>query len=173
MIHFLRSLILLAVTLYGVGASLDITDGTARAERLISSSAGLDLRKVYFSIATQQEFHGQLYDYAIAKLAKAGLFPIHEQPYKQGAPFLKLTIEPTPLEMKHTAKVLYKTHLELYENVYTERTPSAKVWAVTWFYGLPDPVVTEAVSLDRLRNDLDALLDGFIIDYKVANPDKR
>ena len=75
--------------------------------------------------------------------------------------------------MKHTAKVLYKTHLELYENVYTERTPSAKVWAVTWFYGLPDPVVTEAVSLDRLRNDLDALLDGFIIDYKVANPDKR
>ena len=173
MIHFLRSLILLAVTLYGVGASLDITDGTARAERLISSSAGLDLRKVYFSIATQHEFHGQLYDYAIAKLAQAGLFPIHDQPYQQGAPLMKLTIEPTPMDIELPTKVLYNTHLKLYENVYTERIPSVKVWAVTWFYGLEDPLVTDPVSVDRLKKDLDAILDLFIIDYKIANTDKR
>ena len=48
-----------------------------------------------------------------------------------------------------------------------------KVWAVTWFYGLEDPLVTDPVSVDRLKKDLDAILDLFIIDYKIANPDKR
>jgi hypothetical protein len=165
-------LIITVAIVFGVWFHIDDT-GSAKAERLISSSAGLDLRKVYFIINTQREFHDQLYDYAITKLTKAGLLPIHDRVYKEGAPVLQLTLNPTPLGIDPVSKVMYRTRLELFENVYTERTPRVRAWAVTWSYGLPDPLIVDSVSLDQLKNDVDEFLDDFILDYKYANPDKR
>ena len=104
---------------------------------MISSSAGLDVSKVYFLLWTGHEFQDQLFKHAIARLAKAGLFPIHDRTHKQGEAVLKVIIEASPVTGL-PGKVMYKRSLELYENVFTERTPPARVWTVTWSGGIPE-----------------------------------
>jgi hypothetical protein len=93
---------------------------------LISSSAGLDVSKVYFSLWTGHEFQDQLVEPAIARFAKAGLFPIHDRTHKQGEAVLKVIIEASPVTGL-PGKVMYKRSLELYKNVFTERNPPARV----------------------------------------------
>jgi len=144
----LRMAFLLLLGLFFCGFLLDSNTptGIANAERLISSSAGLDVSKVYFKLDTEYDFHGELYEYAASKLAHAGLFFIRNKPYEQGAPVLKLTIYRKRIAA--TPKVLYKTSLDLYENAVTERVPPVKVWTVTWTYGTEPRVEDESALIE-------------------------
>ena len=56
---------------------------------------------------------------------------------------------------------MYKRSLELYENVFTERTPRIRTWAITWSGGIPDPILVDQMNIDQLKTDLDGLLDHF------------
>ena len=84
------------------------------------------MSKVYFLLWTVHEFQDQLVEPAIARFAKAGLFPIHDRTHKQGEAVLKVIIEASPVTGL-PGKVMYKRSLELYKNVFTERTPPARV----------------------------------------------
>jgi hypothetical protein len=70
-------------------------------------------------------------------------------------------------------KVMYQRSLELYENVFTERTPPARVWTVTRSAGIPDPILVDQMNIDQIKTDLDGLLDDFTMDYKYANQGKK
>lgn len=165
---FFRTLLLLIVI---VQTSLPVQaeETTTEGERLISSTAGLKLESVYFAIRTDREYHDAIEERMLRTLSARGLQTNMNWPYQQGKPLLQLTVRTEPLENCQSGKVLYYQNLELFENVISERSPHVRAWTRTWAFGFDTPLITEAVSQERLQKDADELIEGFIIDFLYAN----
>ena len=145
---------------------------SSKEESLISSLHGLHLDQMHLSVDTDYKYHNLIHDRVLGSFKKHGLKidmnPPH-WPYKQGHALLQLTVRSEPLHGEKMKKVLYYRKLELFEHVVSDRSPSIRTWAVTWSYGIPDPIVTDPISLERLGKDTDELLDFFIQDFLYAN----
>jgi hypothetical protein len=143
-----------------------------KGENLISSLSGVHLEQMHLYVDTDYKYHDEIHDRVLRSFKKRGLKidmdPPH-WPYKQGHALLHLTLRSEPLQGEKTEKVLYYRKLELFEHVLSDRSPPIRAWAVTWSYGIPDPIVTDPTSLERVEKDADELLDFFIRDYLHAN----
>lgn len=142
---------------------------TTEGERLISSTAGLKLESVYFAVRTDYAHHAVIEERVLRTLSARGLRTNMDWPYQQGRPLLQLTVRTEPLGNCQTGQVLYYQNLDLFETVISDRSPHIKTWTRTWTYGLGDPTITEAVTLERLQKDADELIEGFITDFLYAN----
>ena len=141
----------------------------AEAERSISTSTGLDIRKTEFAIITKREFYDRFHNRALERLAKARLILKQRDPDRNlEYPVLLLTLDPKIMK-DCPGKVLYTRKLEIQENVLTEREPRRRTWATTWFNGVPEPLISNDLTVEQLEKELDGLIDGFILDYTVAN----
>lgn len=138
-------------------------------ETLRSSLAGLNLEKVYLSVDTDHKYHDTIRDRVIHALNIHGLKLSENELYRQGQILLKLTIRPDPIEKGISEKVLYYRKIELFENVISERTPTIKTWAVTWSFGIPDPILSSMISKEQLERDANELIGGFIQDFLFTN----
>lgn len=174
---FTKGVIILSMVLVAQGgfAISDDSGQVIQERKLIPTVENLNFDMVSFSLWTKHEFHERLYDRAIKKLSESGLYK-----KTRGAEassdkniILKLILRPIPLEEACPEKVLYVKNLELIEEVVPKRNPKILIpFVVTWSYGLPTPYITDDVSIDQLEADLDALLNVFIMSYKMGNPKK-
>lgn len=144
-------------------------DTSSEGEPLRSSLAGLKLDTVYLRVSTDYAHQSTIEDRVLRALNARGLHTRTDWPYQQGKPLLKLTLRTEALSDRPSDKVLYYQNFELFENVISERSPHIKTWTVTWTYGLPDPIVTDMVSLEQLEKDADEFVEHFIRDFLYAN----
>ena len=147
-------------------------EGSSKGESLLSSLYGVHLEQMHLYVDTDYKYHDVIHDLVLRSFKKRGLKidmdPPH-WPYKQGHTLLHLTVRSEPLHGEKTEKVLYYRKLELFEHVISDRSPHIRAWAVTWSYGIPDPIVTDPLSLEQLEKDADDLLTTFIQDFLYAN----
>jgi hypothetical protein len=147
-------------------------EGSSKGESLVSTLYGLHLEQVHLYVDTDYKYHDVIHDRVLRSFKKGGLKidmdPPH-WPYKQGHALLHLTVRSEPLHGEKTEKVLYYRKLELFEHIISDRSPRIRAWAVTWSYGIPDPIVIDPPSLEQLEKDADDLLNTFIQDFLYAN----
>ena len=147
-------------------------EDSSREESLISSLYGLHLDQMHLHVDTDYKYHDVIHDRVLRSFKKRGLKididPPH-WPYKQGHALLQLTVRSDPLHGEKPEKVLYYQKLELFEHVISDRSPRIRALVVTWKYGIPDPIVTDPISLEQLEKDVDDLIGFFIQDYLYAN----
>lgn len=165
---FFRTLLLL-ILIVQPSQPVQAEETTTEGERLISSTAGLKLESVYFAVRTDYGYHEAIEERMLRTLSARGLQTNTDWPYQQGKPLLQLTVRTEPLENCQSGQVLYYQNLELFENVISERSPHVRAWTRTWAFGIDTPLVTKAVSLERLQKDGDELIEGFITDFLYAN----
>ncbi len=144
-------------------------EASSEGEALRSSLAGLKIDTVYLRVSTDYAHQSAIEDRVLRALKARGLHTRTDWPYQQGKPLLKLTLRTQALSDCPSDKVLYYQNFELFEEVISERSPHIKTWAVTWTYGLPDPIVTNMVSLEQLGRDADEFVEQFVIDFLYAN----
>lgn len=147
-------------------------EAPSKGDTVRSSLVGLRLEKVHLYVDTDYKHHDVIRNRILHNLNKSGLklnMEYPHWPFKQGQAILHLTIRSEPLHEEASVQVLYNRKLELFEYVTPERTQQIKVWAATWSYGIPDPVLTDSTPLERLEKDADDLLDAFIQDFLYAN----
>lgn len=139
---------------------------------LYTTPRGLDLDSVEFAfLGKNNEFYDHLYDRALERFRQAGVH-LKTNTFKPGDILLLLTINPAPLEGCED-KYLYTLRLEIGEMVVTERTPQQRNWSITYELGEPPSVVDGArVALGNLEQDLDELIDDFLVEYEHANSNK-
>ena len=148
---------------------LEGKEASTGGEILRSSLAGLNLERVYLSVDTDHKYHDTIRDRVIRAFNKHGLKLSENELYKQGQILLKLTVRPDPIKGGGSGNVLYYKKLELFENVISERSPKIKTWAVTWSFGIPNPILSGTISIDQLERDADELIGGFIQDFLFTN----
>jgi len=143
--------------------------GRVTAERLISTSAGLDFSQVHVVLNTEHDLYDRFYSRALDRLSKAGLKPRMDA-YKEGNTALEITLRSKLLNDSCQKKRLYSQKLELKEKVAIDRNPKLHPWVVTWSYGVPEPYVVDAITVEKMEKDLDELIDAFLTDYRISNP---
>lgn len=143
---------------------------TAHADDVLrSTSYGLDLAKVTLSVTTNHEFHDRFYKRVLARLSQKKLYINSNGPSSKDDPVLHIRVETTSINEPCSKMVLYYQNLEVVENVISERTPNIRTKAVTWSYGVPDPIVSHRPTVEFLEKAVDELIDHFIFDYSYAN----
>lgn len=167
----LKSKVVIILLVLFFGSDFNGSGGEAKAEIVMSTITGLDLNKVILLVHTQPKFKERLYARTVQQLAKAGLrtSPDQYDANRVGVALLELTVNPEPLDIKCPGKVMYINKLVLNENVFPERNPKLKIWSATWIYGLPEPIVIENITIEKLEADLDALVAHFIESYRLGN----
>lgn len=148
---------------------LDKNQPTAHAEVLVSTLYGLDLATVTLYVQTEDKYHERLQNRIVSRLAAKRLSINTTRAFKQGDPSLNVTLDWEPIADAGVNKGLYYRKIELFEGVVTERIPHVRAWAVTAASGLPEPIVSDRPTIERLERDLDWLLDDFIKVYLDAN----
>ena len=153
---------------------LESKETSTGGEMLRSSLAGLNTERVYLSVDTDHKYHDTIRDRVLRAFNKQGLRFSENEVYQQGQILLKLTVRPDPIRSDPikgggAGNVLYYKNLELFENVISERSPKIKTWAVTWSFGIPNPILSGMISIDQLERDADELIGGFIQDFLFTN----
>ena len=170
--NFFRTVGLICVLAFIVGIGTFGLSKISYAERLISTSHGLDLSQLYLVVEAPPEYDEQLYNLAHDHLTQAGLYTKTKftHSYKQWEPLFRFTFEVEPVEKTSSNLFLYSKRLEIVEQVVPERMIKVYAWAVTWSVGSSWPEVRkERLTLKDLENDLVELLRRFLLDYKYAN----
>lgn len=140
------------------------------AEIFHSTSQGLDLSKFFLVVDVPHKYYERLWGRAIRNLEQAGLKTRPAKFYKEFEPVFRITLEVEPLGDKCPDHFLYRTSLEIQEQVVPERSHKIRAWAVTWSLGSDTPEVRKGhVTLEELEKDLDQLMKVFIQDYQYAN----
>ncbi len=157
------------------GGTVPGDGGGVQAEVAIPTVTGLDFDKVEFVLWTQHEYHDQLYARAIEQFRKAGLYSRTDgtETHQDKIATLTLALDVTPLDETSPAKFMYKKKLELREEVIPTRNPKVHFSAVTWSLASQEPISTDRVTLEQLKDDLDQMLYQFILAYKMGNPSKN
>ena len=171
-INFFRTVGLLCVLAFIVGIGTFGLSTMSYAERLISTSHGLDLSQLHLVVEAPPEYDEQLYKVAHDHLTQAGLYTKTKftHSYKQWEPVFRFTFEVEPVEEGSPNLFLYSRRLEIVEHVVPEREVKVYAWAVTWSMGSSWPEVRkERLTLRDLEKDLMELLGRFLLDYKYAN----
>ncbi len=171
-INFLRPLALISVFMFIGGMGTIGSPTKSYAEKLLSSSHGLDLSQLHLVVEASPEYEERLYKRAHKHFTQTGLHIKSKftNTYKQWEPLFRLTFEVEPVDKTSSNLFLYSKRLEVVENVVPERTIKVRAWAVTWSVGSSWPEVRkERLTLQDLEKDLDELLKLFLQDYKYAN----
>jgi len=170
--NFLRTMALILVFMFIVGMGTVGSSTKSYAEKLLSTSHGLDLSQLHLVVEAPPEYDEQLYKRAHDHLTQAGLYIKSKftNTYKQWEPLFRLIFEVEPVDKTSSNLFLYSKRLEIVENVVPERTIKVRAWAVTWSVGSSWPEVRrERITLRALEKDLDELLRKFLQDYNYAN----
>jgi hypothetical protein len=136
----------------------------------VATTQNLDLNQVHFVVVASPEVRARLYDQTMTLFAKAGLpLPHAGDSHTPAAATLTLTLDPHPLDASCPDKVLYKPSLLLVEPVIIQRS-SVVMNDTTWLLETRAQV-RNPVEISTLETDLDRLIQQFITDYKVGNPE--
>ena len=148
------------------------TTGVAATTAYMHSTEQLDLRQVQLIVVAPDQLGESLQSQALALFSKAGL-PLHSAHSPQTSPpaILTLTLDPRPIGDHCPGKVLYAPSLALTEPVTIARTGST-ILDTTWLFEIRTEV-RRPVDHDRIKADLDLLINQFITDYKTANRQSR
>lgn len=138
----------------------------------MSSTEQLDLRQVQLVVVASDQLRESLRNRALARFTEAGL-PLPSAYSSQTSPptVLTLTLDPRPISNHCPGKVLYSPSLALTEPVTIARTGST-IQDTTWLFETGTEL-RESVDHDRIKADMDLLINQFITDYKAANRQPR
>jgi hypothetical protein len=149
------------------------TLGEAATTAYMRSTEQLDLRQVQLVVVAPDQLRESLQSQALAHFSSAGL-PLPSAHSSQTAPptVLTLTLDPRPInDHCPLSKVLYAPSLALTEPVTIARTGST-IQDITWLFETGKEV-RGPVDHDRIKADVDLLMNQFITDYKTANRHPR
>ena len=141
----------------------------AHTEALRSTLYGLDLATVTLYVVADPKYDERLRSRILSRLTGKKLSINSTRPFKQGEPLLQVTLNWEPIDELGPNKGLYYRKIDLSESVVTERMPRVRAWASTASYGIPEPIISDRPTIEKLERDLDWLLDAFIKDYSDAN----
>lgn len=144
------------------------TLSAAATTAYMSSTEQLDLRQVQLVVVASDQLRESLRNRALARFTEAGL-PLPSAYSSQTSPptVLTLTLDPRPIPNHCPGKVLYSPSLALTEPVTIARTGST-IQDTTWLFETGTEL-SESVDHDRIKADMDLLINQFITDYKTAN----
>jgi len=138
----------------------------------MSSTEDLNLRQVQLVVVASDQLRESLHNQALARFAETGLPLPTAYPFQTSPPtVLTLTLDPRPIGDHCPGKVLYAPSLALTEPVTIARTGST-ILDTTWLFEIRTEV-RRPVDHDRIKADLDLLINQFITDYKTANRQSR
>jgi len=138
----------------------------------MSSTEDLNLRQVQLVVVASDQLRESLHNQALARFAETGLPLPTAYPFQTSPPtVLTLTLDPRPIGDHCPGKVLYAPSLALTEPVTIARTGST-ILDTTWLFEIGTEV-RRPVDHDRIKADLDLLINQFITDYKTASRQPR
>jgi hypothetical protein len=144
------------------------TTVAAAATVYMSSTEGLDLRRVQLIVVAPDKLKEALHDRALKLFAEAGLpSPGSHSSKAPPSAVLTLTLDPRPIDSVCPGKVLYAPSLVLTEPVTIARAGST-IQDTTWLFETGREV-REPVDDERITADLDRFIGQFIADYQTAN----
>lgn len=132
----------------------------------VPTTAGLDFDQVNFVVVAQPEHRERLYSRALRQLRESGIYKEGSGHGTKKSATLTLTLKPE--QDTCPGKVLYAPSLMLREEVIVERN-GVSMQDVTWSSKrAPYPVLPP--SIQEIEAELDGLIAGFIVNYKMGNP---
>jgi hypothetical protein len=144
------------------------TTSVAATTAYMRSTEQLDLHQVQLVVVAPDRLGESLRNRALARFTENGLpLPSAHSSQTTVPIVLTLTLDPRPIGDQCPGKVLYVPSLTLTEPVTIARTGST-IQGTTWLFetGIE---VRGPVDHDRIKADMDLLIDQFMTDYKAAN----
>ena len=149
---------------------LSFADDASTGGQIYSTLRKLDFKQVGLRVSTQDQFADPLYRRALARLRKSGLEPVAPKYNGTVQAMLVLTLNPIPVKDGSANKILYVKKVELLEDVTIKRDSELHLEGVTWSFGPGHPQILSSITLETLLEDVDLLIDQFIVSYGLPRP---